>query len=85
MLEVLTLNNSFHRRSCDRRAFETGFRRARFDRSGNDARGFTPRFAAQAQLQLILLPHGSREIAALLALFRRSGLRRRAAAYYALG
>ena len=27
-------------------------------RSGNDARGFTPRFAAQVQLQLILLPHG---------------------------
>jgi hypothetical protein len=50
---------------CDR-AFETGFRRTRFDRSGNDARGFTPRFAAQAHLQLILLPHGSREIAALL-------------------
>ena len=53
LLEVLTLDNSFHRRSCDRRAFETGFRRTRFDRSGNDARGF-------------LLPHGSREIAALL-------------------
>src|SRR5262249_33319155 len=66
LLEVLTLDNSFHRRSCDRRAFETGFRRTRFDRSGNDARGFTPRFAAQVQLQLILLPHGSREIAALL-------------------
>jgi hypothetical protein len=66
LLEVLALDNSFHRRSCDRRAFETGFRRTRFDRSGNDARGFTPRFTAQAQLQLILLPHGSREIAALL-------------------
>src|SRR6516164_9509868 len=66
LLEVLTLDDSFHRRSCDRRAFETGFRRTRFDRSGNDARGFTPRFAAQVQLQLILLPHGSREITALL-------------------
>src|SRR6516165_2860294 len=32
LLEVLTLDDSFHRRSCDRRAFETGFRRTRFDR-----------------------------------------------------
>ena len=30
-------------------------------------RGFTPRSGAQAQLDLILLPHGSREITALLA------------------
>src|SRR5262249_49317773 len=66
LLEVLTLDNSFHRRSCDRRAFETGFRRTRFDRSGNDPRGFTPRVAPPLQLQVILLRHGSAALAAPL-------------------
>src|SRR5207253_785271 len=35
--------------------------------TGGGARGFTPRSGAQVQLDLILLPHGSREITALLA------------------
>jgi hypothetical protein len=45
--------------------------------------GFTPRPGVQVQLHLILLPHGSREIAALLAVpsFRPSA---DAPAYYAL-
>src|SRR5262245_61811877 len=66
-LQVPTLDHCFHRRPCDRRAFETGFRRAGFGRLGGGARGFTLRSGAQVQLPLILLPHGSREIAALLA------------------
>ena len=66
-LQVLTLDHCFHRRFRDRRAFETGFRRARFDLSGGSASGFTLRPGAQVQLDLILLPHGSHEIAALLA------------------
>src|SRR5262249_37588742 len=65
--QVLTLDNCFHRRSGDRRAFKTGFRRACFGLLGGDVRGFTLRSGAQVQLDLILLPHGSREIAALLA------------------
>ena len=67
LLQILTLDNRFHRRSRDRRAFETGFRRARFGLSGGGASGFTLRSGAQVQLDLILLPHGSHEIAALLA------------------
>src|ERR1700736_2183844 len=66
-LQILTFDNVFHRRSRDRRAFETGFRRARFGLSAGGAWGFTLRAGAQVQLDLILLPHGSREIAALLA------------------
>src|SRR5262249_51769568 len=66
-LQVLTFDHCFHRRPCGRRAFETGFRRARFGRLDGGARGFTLRSGAQVQLQLIFLPHGSREIAALLA------------------
>src|SRR5262249_24083446 len=66
LLQVLTLDNCFHRRPCDRRAFETSFRRARFGRLGGGARGFTLRSGAQVQLLLIFLPHGSREITALL-------------------
>nr|BCE78736.1 hypothetical protein XF9B_01570 [Bradyrhizobium diazoefficiens]BCE96137.1 hypothetical protein XF11B_01580 [Bradyrhizobium diazoefficiens]BCF04786.1 hypothetical protein XF12B_01590 [Bradyrhizobium diazoefficiens]BCF57209.1 hypothetical protein XF18B_01570 [Bradyrhizobium diazoefficiens] len=65
-LQILTLDNVFHRRSCDRRAFETDFRRTRFRLSGAGASGFTLRSGAQVQLDLILLPHGSHEIAALL-------------------
>src|SRR6266567_404315 len=65
-LQVLTLDHYFHRRFRDRRAFETGFRRARFGLSGGGASGFTLRAGAQVQLDLILLPHGSHEIAALL-------------------
>jgi hypothetical protein len=63
--QILTFDHCFHRRSCDRRAFETGFRRARFGLSGGGASGFT--LSPQVQLDLILLPHGSHEIAALIA------------------
>src|SRR5713226_5783249 len=66
-LQVLTLDNCFHRRSRDHRAFETGSRRARFGLSGGGVSGFTLRSGAQVQLDLILLPHGSHEITALLA------------------
>src|SRR5260221_2208553 len=66
-LQVLTFDHYFHRRFRDRRAFETGFRRARFGLSGGGAWGFTLRAGAQVQFDLILLPHGSHEIAALLA------------------
>ena len=66
-LQILTLDHCFHRRSCDRRAFETGFRRARFGLLGGGARGFTLCSGAQVQLDLIVLPHGAREITALLA------------------
>jgi hypothetical protein len=66
-LQILALDNVFHRRSRDRRAFETGFRRACFGLSGGGASGFTLRSGAQVQLDLILLPHGLHEIAALLA------------------
>ncbi len=69
LLQVLTLDNCFHRRLCDRRAFETGFRRARFGLLGGGVWGFTLRSGAQVQLVLIFLPHGSREIVALLATF----------------
>jgi hypothetical protein len=67
LLQVLTLDHYLPRRFRDRRAFETGFRRARFGLSGGDASGFTLCPGAQVQLDLILLPHGSHEIAALLA------------------
>lgn len=66
-LQILTLEDCFHRRPCDRRAFEAGFRRAGFGLLGGGLRGFTLRSGAQAQFDLILLPHGSHEIAALLA------------------
>src|SRR5213080_105565 len=66
-LQVLPFDHCFHRRSCDRRAFEIGSRRARFGLSGGGASGFTLRPGAQVQLDLILLPHGSHEITALLA------------------
>src|SRR6202451_382773 len=65
-LQVLTLENCFHRRPCDRRAFETGFTRACFGLLGGDASGFTLRSGAQVQFDLIFLPHGLHEIAALL-------------------
>jgi hypothetical protein len=52
---------------------------------GGGVRGFTLRSGAQVQLDLILLPHGSREKDRSTGHFHRSGLRRRAAAYYALG
>jgi len=84
LLQVLTPDYCFHRRSRDRRAFETGFRRARFGLSGGGACGFTACPGAQVQLDLILLPHGSRENSRSTGLFHRSGLRRSAAAYYAL-
>jgi hypothetical protein len=47
-LQVLTLDDCFHRRSGDRRGFETGFRRARFGLLGGDAPGFTLRSAPAA-------------------------------------
>jgi hypothetical protein len=66
-LQILTFDNLFHRRSRDRRAFETCFRRACFGLSGGGASGFTLRSGAQVQLDLILLPHGLHGVAALLA------------------
>ena len=66
-LQILTLGYCFHRRFCDRRAFETDFRRARFGLLGGGARGFTLCSGAQVQLDLIVLPHDAREITALLA------------------
>jgi hypothetical protein len=66
-LQILTLDNVFHRRPRDRRAFETGFRRAGFGLSGGAASGFTLRPGAQVQFDLIFLPHGLHEITALLA------------------
>jgi hypothetical protein len=83
-LQVLTLDYCFHRRPCDRRAFETGPRRAYFGLSDGDALGFTLRPDVRVQLYLILLPHGVHEIDRSTDHFHRSGLRRRAAAYYAL-
>src|SRR5262249_15791369 len=82
--QILTLDNCFHRRSGDRRAFETGSRRARFGLLSGGARGFTLRSGAQVQLDLILLPHGSRERGRSTGHFHRSSLRPRAAAYYPL-
>ena len=67
LLQILTLENYFHRRPCDRRAFETGFRRACFGLLAGGASGFTLRVGTQVQFNLIFLPHGSHEIAALLA------------------
>src|ERR1035438_6581678 len=64
---ILTLDYCFHPRPCDRRAFETGFRRACFGLLGGGASGFTLCPGAQVQFDLIFLPHGSHEIAALLA------------------
>ena len=65
-LQILTLENCFHRRSCGRRAFETGFRRARFGLLGGGIQGFTLCSGAQVQLDLSFLPHGSHETAVLL-------------------
>ena len=84
LLQVRTLDNRFHRRpnqGCP--AFDLGSRRARFGLSGGGAQGFTLRPGAQVQLDLILLPHGSREIAALLAV-PPFGPSADAPAYYAL-
>lgn len=66
-LQILTFDHCFHRRSRDRRAFETGFRRACFRLLSGGASGFTLRSGAQVQFDLILLPHGLHEIVALLA------------------
>src|SRR5262249_31666690 len=65
-LQILTLDDCFHRRSRDRPVFEAGSRRAGFSRLGGGASGFTRCTAAQVQLLLCLLLHGLREIAALL-------------------
>jgi len=82
--QILTLDNRFHRRSNhDRPAFDIGSRRARFGLLGGGAQGFTLRPGAQVQLDLILLPHGSREIAVLLAI-PPFGPSADAPAYYAL-
>ena len=76
LLQVLTLDDCFHRRSRDRRAFETGSRRVRFGLLGGGARGFTLRSGAQVQLDLNFsaawLTRGRRSTG----LFHRSGLRR---------
>jgi hypothetical protein len=44
-----------------------GRRRTCFGLLGGGLRGFTPRSGVQVQFDLILLPHGSHEITALLA------------------
>ena len=67
LFRSLTLDHGFHRRPISRRAFETGFRRARFGPLDGGASGFTLRSNAQVQFDLVFLPHGSREIVALLA------------------
>ena len=64
---LLVADHRFHRRPCDRRAFKTGFRCAGFGLSGGGASGFTLRPGARVQFDLIFLPHGLHEIAALLA------------------
>ena len=71
------------RSNHDRPAFDIGSRRARFGLLGGGAQGFTLRPGAQVQLDLILLPHGSREIAVLLAI-PPFGPSADAPAYYAL-
>jgi hypothetical protein len=58
-----------------RRAFETGLRRACFDLSDGGALGLTLRSGARVQLDLILLPHDSREIDRSTNRFHRSGCR----------
>ena len=58
-----------------RRAFETGLRRACFDLSDGGALGFTLRSSARVQLDLILLPHDSREMDRSTNRFHRSGCR----------
>src|ERR1700730_12914898 len=58
-----------------RRAFETGPRRACFDLSNGGALGFTLRSGARVQLDLILLPHDSREMDRSTKRFQRSGCR----------
>ena len=58
LLQVLTLDNRFHRRpNQGRPAFNIGSRRARFGLLGGGASGFTRRSGAQVQLDLIVLPH----------------------------
>jgi hypothetical protein len=82
--QVLTLDNRFHRRpNQDRPAFDVGSRRARFGLLDGGPWGFTPPPGVQVQLDLILLPHGSRKIAALLAI-PPFGPSADAPAYYAL-
>ena len=58
-----------------RPAFETGLRRACFDRSGGGALGFTLCSGARVQLDLILLPHDPREMKRSTNRFHRSGCR----------
>ena len=65
--QIVTLDNSFHRRPASRQAFEAGFRRIGFGLLGCGAWGFTPCSGAQVQHHLIVLPIHPREIAALLA------------------
>ena len=67
LLQIVTLDNRFHGRPDCRPAFDIGSRRAGFGLLGGGASGFTRCPGAQVQLELILLPHGPYEIAALLA------------------
>ena len=84
LLQIVSLDNRFHRRpNQDRPAFDIGSRRARFGLLDGGACGFTACPGAQVQLDLILLPHGSRESAALLAI-PPFGPSADAPAYYAL-
>src|SRR5271156_3435840 len=65
--QIVTLDNSSHRRPTSRRAFEAGFRRTGFGLLGGGVAGFTRFPGSQVQHDLILLPHRRSEIAALLA------------------
>jgi hypothetical protein len=67
LLQIVTLHNRFHGRPNCRPAFDIGSRRAGFGLFGGGASGFTRCPGAQVQLDLILLPHSSPEIAAPLA------------------
>jgi hypothetical protein len=58
-----------------RRAFETGLRRACFDLSDGGALDSTLRSGARVQLDLILLPHDSREMDRSTNRFHHSGCR----------
>jgi hypothetical protein len=55
--QIVTLDNSFHRRPTSRQAFEAGFRRAGFDLLGSGASGFTRHPGSQVHLDLILPSH----------------------------
>ena len=82
--QIVTLDDRFHGRPNRRPAFDIGSRRAGFGLFGGGASGFTRCPGAQVQLDLILLPHGPHEIAALLASSTVQAFAGVAPDYYAL-